>query len=142
MNHFEQPQMMRQIIMDHYEYPRNKRVIEGAPSARVNIASCIDDITVFARVEDDQLKDVSFEGIGCTISMASASIMSELVLGKSIDEVNALIAAFKAMVHETTIDHALLKEAIVFKNVGKQANRIQCALMGWQALETLVSDHE
>ena len=80
--------MMRAIIMDHYEKPRNKRTPNDARYKTMHIDSpnCIDDITVFLLEEDGKISDCSFDGIACTISTASTDIMTELVIGKTTKE--------------------------------------------------------
>ena len=82
--------------------------------------------------------DFRFDGVGCTISTASLSILSELVKGKSIDEAYTLIENYEKMLQETSFDEDLLQEAVVFKDVSKQANRIKCAMIGYQGLKELL----
>lgn len=75
------PMLMRQIIMDHYDYPRNKELTdnEGYMSRHMASDSCIDDITVQTKISDGKIDDIRFDGVACTISTASTSIMSELL---------------------------------------------------------------
>ena len=137
-------QLMREIIMDHYEYPRNHSLGEDSNyiSKHMDSDSCIDDITVQADVEDGKIKDIRFDGVACTISTASTSIMTELVQGKSLDEAKQIIDNYFAMINEKDYDADLLEEAIAFKNVGKQANRINCATIGWKALKQIIDESE
>ena len=137
-------QLMREIIMDHYEYPRNHSLVEDSKyiSKHMDSDSCIDDITVQADVEDGKIKDIRFDGVACTISTASTSIMTELVQGKSLDEAKQIIDNYFAMINEKDYDADLLEEAIAFKNVGKQANRINCATIGWKALKQIIDESE
>ena len=137
-------QLMREIIMDHYEYPRNHIWVEDSNyiSKHMDSDSCIDDITVQADVEDGKIKDIRFDGVACTISTASTSIMTELVQGKSLDEAKQIIDNYFAMINEKDYDADLLEEAIAFKNVGKQANRINCATIGWKALKQIIDESE
>lgn len=137
-------QLMREIIMDHYEYPRNHSLVEDPNyiSKHMDSDSCIDDITVQADVEDGKIKDIRFDGVACTISTASTSIMTELVQGKSLDEAKQIIDNYFAMINEKDYDADLLEEAIAFKNVGKQANRINCATIGWKALKQIIDESE
>ncbi|MBP3852829.1 MAG: SUF system NifU family Fe-S cluster assembly protein [Erysipelotrichaceae bacterium] len=138
------PQFMRQIIMDHYEYPRNHELTKDKKYKFVHMDSdsCIDDITVEADIEDGVIKDVRFDGIACTISTASTSIMTELVKGKSIAEAKEIMDNYFAMVDQRGYDENLLEEAIAFKNVGRQANRIGCATIGWKALRQMIEESE
>lgn len=136
--------LMRDIIMDHYEYPRNHGLVsdEKYYSAHMDSDSCIDDITVQADIKDGIIKDVRFDGVACTISTASTSIMTELVSGKTIEEAKKIIDNYFAMIDEKEYDPDVLEEAVAFKNVGKQANRINCATIGWKALRQLIAESE
>ena len=138
------PMLLRQIIMDHYEYPRNHELTDqaGYLSKRMNSASCIDDITVQAKIEDGIIKDVRFAGVACTISTASTSIMTELVKDKPIKDAELIMQNYFMMVDQKSYDEDLLEEAIAFQNVGKQANRINCATTGWRALRSLIKESQ
>lgn len=140
----DNPMVLRQIIMDHYQYPRNKRVCEHANCKTVHMAteSCIDDIQVQAVVENGIIKDVCFEGIACTISTASTSILTELMKGKSLVEAKSLINLYFDMIDLKPVDTEPLQEAVAFVNVGKQANRIRCATIGWTALREIIEESE
>ncbi len=138
------PQMMRQIIMDHYEHPRNKRdpKDERYRKIRMDSVSCIDDIFVFMLYENGRVKDCCFDGVACTISTASTSIMTELVIGKTIEEAQYIIDQYLHMIHEEPYDATVLDEAIVFMNTAKQAARIKCATIGWNGLESLLEEEK
>ncbi|MCH5179623.1 MAG: SUF system NifU family Fe-S cluster assembly protein [Erysipelotrichales bacterium] len=136
------PMMMRQIIMDHYEHPHNKRTPTNDKYLKINMnsESCIDNIDVFLLVENGIVKDCCFDGIGCTISTASTSIMTDLVIGKTIEEAYNIIDNYRKMIHEDEFDDELLEEAIVFINTSKQASRIKCATIGWNGLNELLDE--
>lgn len=138
------PKMLRDIIMDHYEYPRNKELTQddGYMSRHMASDSCIDDITVQTKIEDGKIKDVRFDGVACTISTASTSIMTELVKDKTIEETNEIIDNYFKMIDQKEYDEDLLEEAVAFQGVGKQANRINCATIGWKALRDMVNESE
>lgn len=136
------PNFQRQVIMDHYEHPRNKKVNETYRSKRMDNDSCIDDFTVYLDVQDGVIADVSFDGKGCTISTSSISIMTELVKGETVEQARLIAHEFMKMIHLEDYDASLLKEAIVFENVGRQANRIQCATLGWQGLTIILNERE
>ena len=140
----EQSEMLRQIIMDHYQYPRNHGLVneEQYRSKHMASASCIDDIEVQVKVEDDIVKDIRFDGIACTISTASTSIMSELFIGKTVDEIKYIMDQYFGMIDGKDVDEEALQEAIAFCNVGKQANRIKCATIGWRAMADLMGIKE
>ena len=138
------PMVLRQIIMDHYEYPRQHELVKDQGYVEKHMASdsCIDDIYVQGRVEDGIVKDIRFDGIACTIATASTSIMSELVSGKSVAQARAILRNYLAMIDQQEYDEELLQEAVAFANVGRQANRIKCATIGWKALEEILDESE
>lgn len=140
MSTLDSPEMMRAIIMDHYEYPRNKKLKGEVGYLKVHMdsESCIDDIYIEALIQDGIIKDVCFDGIGCTISTASTSIMSELMIGKSIEEAQIIINNYLNMINMKEYDEEILEEAVVFKNTGRQANRIKCATIGWNGMQELI----
>ncbi len=138
------PMLVRQVIMDHYEYPRNHGLKEDTHYRTVHMASdsCIDDIKVQLNVEDNLIKDVCFDGVACTISTASTSILTELIKGKTLEEAKHILLEYTQMIFEKEHDENLLEEAVVFENVSKQANRINCALIGAKGLSQLIEQIE
>ena len=141
---FNNQALMRELLMDHYQYPHNHQLVEDVRylSKRMNSASCIDDITVQVDIEDDTVKDVRFDGVACTISTASTSIMSDLLIGKSVEEAKRIINEFEKMINNEEYDEDILEEANVFQNVYKQANRIKCATIGWDAMKQMIKEKE
>ena len=140
----DDPMILRSIIMDHYEYPRNHELTEKEDYKKKHMASesCIDDIYVQAKIEDGIVEDIRFDGVACTISTASTSIMSELLKGKTAQEAKHIIENYYQMIDQKEYDEELLEEAVAFHNVGKQANRIKCATIGWKAMEELLLESE
>ena len=138
------PMLMRQIIMDHYDYPRNKELTKdnGYMSRHMASDSCIDDITVQTKISDGKIDDIRFDGVACTISTASTSIMSELLKGKTTQEAKEIIDNYFKMIDQKEYDEDVLDEAIAFQNVGKQANRINCATIGWKAMREMIKESE
>ena len=134
------PMIKREIIMDHYENPRNKGLVDDPRYIKVNMnsESCIDDIDIQILVVDNIIKDFRFDGVGCTISTASTSILSELVINTTIENAYELIKQFDSMLKEQSFDEEKLQEAVVFKDVSKQANRIKCATIGYNGLLELL----
>ncbi len=140
----DDPMILRSIIMDHYDYPRNHELVEEEGYQKKHMASesCIDDIYVQTKIEDGVIKDIRFDGVACTISTSSTSIMSELLQGKTVEEANKIIQNYYQMIDGKDFDEELLKEAVAFHNVGRQANRIKCATIGWKAMEELIEESE
>ncbi len=140
--YFNDQNLMRELLLDHYKYPHNHGLLEkeGYRSKRMASASCIDDITVQLDVENDVIKDIRFDGVACTISTASTSIMSDLLIGKTVDEAEEIIRNYMNMIDNKEYDPEILEEANVFQNVYKQANRIKCATIGWDAVEEMLKE--
>lgn len=138
------PMVLRQVIMDHDKYPRNRELLDDARYLRKHMASdsCIDDIEVQAKIANGKIEDIRFDGIACTISTASTSIMSELLCGKTLEEAREIIKNYRDMIDGKPYDEDMLEEAVAFQNVGKQANRIHCATIGWDAMEALMKESD
>ena len=135
-------EMMRQIIMDHYSNPQNKHQPpkEGYEKVHMHSDKCIDDLDIFLLVENNKIIDACFDGVACTISTSSTDIMCALLKDKDIEEGKKIIEAFHHMIHEEEFDEDLLEEAIVFINTSKQAARIRCATIGWNAADEILKD--
>ncbi len=136
------PMFIRQLIMDHYEYPRNHKLFEDGKylEKHMDSESCIDDIKVQLKIEDDIIVGVAFDGIACTISTASTSIMSELLMNKTLEEAELIISEYNKMLREEEFNEDILESAVIFKNVSRQANRIMCATIGWDAAQILITE--
>lgn len=133
--------MMREIIMDHYSSPRNKKVPENPAEYQqihMDSVTCIDNIMVYIKVENDVIKDATFDGVACAISTASTDIMCDLMVGKTKQEANYILEQYLNMIYEKDFDDSVLDEAIVFINTSKQAARIKCATIGWNGLKELI----
>lgn len=133
----------RQIITNHYKTPSHKRK-PNEPSnyqiVRMESISCIDDITVYLKVEDGIVKDALFDGIACTITVASTDIMCDLILNKPINEVEGLLNQYMSMIKEQKRDLDSLGEAQVFTVMSKQPARVKCATIGWDGLEKILKE--
>jgi len=130
--------LYQEIILDHYKNPRGKNVsIDAlAESYQVN-PTCGDEITVEIGQNTDGTLLVSYDGQGCSISQASASVMSELINGKTPDEAAPIQEAFMELMKskgQLEPDEEILEDAIAFAGVSKYPARIKCALISWMAL--------
>ena len=134
------PTILRELIMDHYQYPRNHGLVDDSSYASCHMASdsCIDDITVQSKIVDGVIKDIRFDGVACTICTASTSMMSELLKGKTTDEAKKIMDNYFNMMEEKPYDEDMLEEANAMCNVHKQANRIKCATIGWKAMKKMM----
>ncbi len=134
--------LYREVILDHYRHPRNRGRLDPSDLA-VEGANplCGDELSLFVRLRDGRVEDVRFEGHGCSISQASASMMTEAIKGKTLEDVRALVAQFKGMMHgqEAADD---LGDLDALQGVRKFPVRIKCATLSWVALEQGLADHE
>lgn len=138
------PIMMRQIIMDHYENPQFKHTpsdITNYQQVHMDSTNCIDDIIVYIKIENNLVVDACFDGVACTISTSSTDIMCGLLLNKSANDAKYIIDQYINMIHEKEYDDSVLDEAIVFMNTSKQAARIKCATIGWDAADQILECH-
>jgi nitrogen fixation protein NifU and related proteins len=137
------PEVLRQIIMEHYQYPLNHGLSDDPRYQMIHMssASCIDDIKVQILVENQIIVDARFDGVACTISTASTSIMTELLKNQPVTQALRIIDEYQKMIKQEPFDADLLQEAYAFHTVGKQANRIKCATIGINGFETLIKEH-
>jgi len=139
------PMMMRQIIMDHYDHPQYKHTPSGDindyQQVHMDSTNCIDDIIVYIKLDNNKVIDACFDGVACTISTSSTDIMCGLLIGKSFEEAIYIIKQYNNMIHEEEYDDSVLDEAIVFMNTSKQAARIKCATIGWDAADQILECH-
>jgi len=134
--HISDKNIMRAIIMDNYENPRNKHEANDPSYKTIHMdsASCIDNIYIQVLLENNTIKDVCWHGEGCAISTASTSIMTELVKNKTMDEAEEIYKNFMFMIDGKPYNEELLQEAQAFQNTGEQPSRIGCATIGWRGL--------
>ena len=126
--------LYKESLLDHFRRPRNRREIEGADIHEpLNNPLCGDEVTVYANLADGELDEVAFVGRGCTISQASASMLTDHLAGKSREEANSEIEAFMEMMR--TEEREELGELAALKNVVSAPNRIRCATLAWEAMK-------
>jgi nitrogen fixation NifU-like protein len=127
----------KEVILDHYKSPRNKRDLPGAElQCHANNPLCGDELTVFAHVEGDTVREVTFQGAGCSISQSSASMMTEAVTGRPVDDAKALAAEFRGMMAgEVEPDEDRFGDLVALKGVVKYPIRIKCAVLAWDVLQ-------
>jgi len=134
--------MYQEIILDHYRSPQNKGLREpfDVEVHHVN-PTCGDEVTLRVKLDGDVVTDVSYDGSGCSISQASESVMTELVIGRTIEEATATAEEFLAMMHaqgQSDPDEDVLEDAVAFAGVAKYPARVKCALLGWMAWKDAV----
>ena len=133
----------RSIILDNYQNPNNKRV-SGTGYVKINTrnVSCIDNLDIYLKVNNDIIEDISFEGEACVISISSTNILSNLLIGKTKKEGIYLIDNYLKMINEEEYDKDALKELLAFDDTSKQPSRIKCATLSANGIKKfLEEDH-
>ncbi|KAB7666498.1 Fe-S cluster assembly sulfur transfer protein SufU [Bacillus sp. B1-b2] len=133
--------LYRSVIMDHYKNPRNKGVLEGNLTINMNNPTCGDRILLTMQVEDGVVVDTKFDGEGCSISMSSASMMTQAIKGKSVEEALKLSQTFSEMIQgKDYADDLDLGDIEALQGVNKFPARIKCATLAWKAMEKGVNE--
>ena len=139
--------LYQEIILDHYRHPHNKGLREPYDAQVYHVNPlCGDEVTLRVAVKDaggePAVTDVSYDSLGCSISQASASLMTEAVIGKTVREAMDISAAFLELMQsrgQAEPDEDLLGDAVAFAGVSKYPARVKCALLGWMAWKDAVS---
>jgi nitrogen fixation protein NifU and related proteins len=127
--------LYQEIILDHYKKPRHPGRLEGDHvEVRHYNPVCGDELTLDLRLDGDRVADIAVRGSGCSISQASASVMSEQVFGRPVGEGLEMAEGFRRLMHgEGEPDEDQLGDGIAFAGVAKYPVRVKCALLGWMA---------
>ena len=134
--------LYQEMILDHYRRPRNKGEMPDADaSVLMKNPLCGDEIAVHLRYDGDEIADLGFSGRGCSISQASASMMTQLLKGKSVEEAEGIRARFRDMVmgDKDAAEDASLGSLRALGGVARFPARVKCALLAWNALETALA---
>jgi nitrogen fixation NifU-like protein len=139
--------MYQQIILDHYKNPTHRSEIADfdAEVHHVN-PTCGDEVTLRVKVDAGRIIDLGWVGEGCSISQASTSVMSDLVVGSDIDDAMRLQEKFLELMKSqgnstlTDSDAEALEDAVAFEGVSKYPARVKCALLGWMAMKSAVAE--
>ncbi|MGH2661837.1 MAG: Fe-S cluster assembly sulfur transfer protein SufU [Actinomycetota bacterium] len=134
--------LYKEVILDHYKNPRNKRDLPDATvSEHGNNPLCGDEITIHARLNAGTLAEITFEGQGCSISQASASMLTESVRGKETAEAEALARDFRGMMEgKAEPNEDTFGDLMALKGVVKYPVRIKCAVLGWDVLQDALAN--
>lgn len=129
-------ELYKQVLMDHFARPRNKGKLDGADfTVHLENPTCGDTLEMHLRVREGQVEDVRWEGHGCSISMASASMISQAVKGKSLDDVQQFLGRCRSMIKGEPGPYKDLGELQVLSGVAKFPVRVKCATLAWNAIE-------
>jgi nitrogen fixation protein NifU and related proteins len=135
--------LYQSVIIEHDRSPRNLRLLEE-PSHHAEGTNplCGDRVSVQLRVaDDDRIMDIAFQGSGCAISRASASLMTMAVKGKTIAEAQELFERFRALMTGEAVDPDVLGKLVVFQGVAEFPMRVKCATLAWHAMKAAVASH-
>jgi nitrogen fixation NifU-like protein len=131
--------LYQEVILDHYKHPENKGLAAtyDAQVHHIN-PSCGDEITLNLTLQGNKVSAISWDGVGCSISQASVSIMSSLMLNKNLEQAQIILDDFMSLMQSKGIgapDEAILEDAVAFAGVSQYPARIKCALLGWMAFK-------
>jgi len=134
----------REIILENYTHPFNKveNDINGYIKVNTNNESCIDNINLYLKIENDVLEDIKFSGEACAISTSSTSIMLKNLIGKNIAEIEKFIDNFNNMIKEQEYNEEMLKEGIAFSEIYKQANRKTCVILPYLGIKKALKKYK
>ena len=135
--------LLQEVILDHYKRPRNRGQLPDADAVvHMNNPTCGDEVVLRLRLSGDTIADAKFEGVGCSISQASISMMTQLLKGKTSADAVALMRRFTEMMHgdEAAARDKQLGDLRALAGVSKFAARVKCALLGWNALEEALKE--
>ena len=134
-------QLYQEVILDHYKHPHHRGLREpfGAEVYHVN-PTCGDEVTLRVALSDDgeRVADISYDGQGCSISQASTSVLTDQVIGQSVDRALDIVGAYTEMISSRgTVegDEDVLGDGVAFAGVAKYPARVKCALLGWMAFK-------
>lgn len=129
-------ELYREVILEHYKNPRNQGHLEHPDIAnRGHNPLCGDEIEISLDVKDGRVDDIRFQGRGCSISQASASMLTEAVKGKDVVEARALIDQFKSLMRGEEVPISQLGDVEALQGVRKYPVRIKCAMLAWTTLQ-------
>ncbi len=136
--------MKRSIILDHYSNARNRSVPDNVNDyikINSNNQSCIDNIDIYVKINDNNLiEDIKFQGEACVIAISSTSILSDMLIGKTIDEAKVILKNYFNMIEESEYDKDILGEANVYEDMYKQPSRKTCATLFARGIGNYLKD--
>lgn len=134
--------LYKQVILDHSKHPRNNGEIENCYKLEMLYPSCGDKITVSVKLVDDIIDDIKFTGTGCSISLASASMLTEELKGLSVQKANEKIHDFLNMIMGTEFNEENLEDSIALQNISQLPARVKCATLAWKITEKILEDNK
>jgi len=138
-------EIKRSIILDNYQDAKNRGVpgdIDGYIKINSNSESCIDNIDIYVKLNNDLIEDIKFEGEACVIATSSTSILSDMLIGKTLSEVENILKNYYSMIEEREYDRELLGEACVYDDIYKQPARKTCVTLFARGMEKVINNKE
>ena len=135
--------MKRSIILDNYQDAKNRGVPDNKEEyikINSNNVSCIDNIDIYVKLEDNKITDIKYSGEACVIAISSTSILSNLLIGKTLDEASIILNNYYNMIEEKEYDSKILEEANVYDDIYKQPSRKTCATLFARGISKLLND--
>ena len=136
--------LKRSIILEHYQHPINKGLIDDEEYVKINMnnQSCIDEVDLMIKLENGVIKDIKFDGEACAICTSSTSIMIDTLIGKTLKQASEIYHNFAQMIDEQEYDKQILEQAQVYEDIAKQPNRKKCALLPWWGIKKIIDKND
>ena len=136
--------MKRSIILDNYQNPYNKNTFEvdGYIKINTNSESCIDNLDIYVKLDNDKISDIKFDGEACVICISSTSIMIRRLIGKTIDEAKEIISNYLNMIDEKEYNSDILEELNVYDDVYMQPSRKKCATLSTLGIKKVIEKND
>ena len=134
--------LYQEVILDHYKRPHHKGLVPGDIQVHHINPSCGDEVTLSLKIVGDKVAEITWDGVGCSISQASVSIMSDLLINKKIAEAEKILDSFVSMMQSKGADQGdeiIPEDGVALAGVSKYPARIKCALLGWMAYKDAVT---
>ena len=134
------PNLKRSLLLENFQNPTNKGLIDDDSYIKVNTnnESCIDELDIMIKIEDNIIKDMRFDGEACAISTSTASVMIKTLIGKSVSDALNIINNYENMIDEKEYNEEIIGEAIIYNEIYKQPNRKKCALLPWNGIKEVL----
>lgn len=136
--------LKRSLLLENFQNPTNKGLIDDDSYIKVNTnnESCIDELDIMIKIEDDIIRDMRFDGEACAISTSTASVMIKTLINKTVDEALNIINNYQNMIDEKEYNKEVIGEAIIYDEIYKQPNRKKCALLPWDGIKKVLSEYK
>ena len=135
----------RSIILDNYQDARNRGVpsnMDDYIKINSNSESCIDNIDIYVKLDNDVIEDIKFDGEACVIATSSSSILSEMFIGRKISDVDLILKNYYSMIEEDEFDRGILGEACVYDDIYKQPARKTCVTLFARGIEKIINNYK